>query len=87
MPEHEVKTMLTGERAVDPNKKAAKIKLDFEKGDRVRIRDGSFANQEGEVKAISEPKDPTDSPKVKVELTFWGRPLEVELEYYQVDKV
>jgi transcriptional antiterminator NusG len=87
MPEHEVKAMLTGERAVDPNKKAAKIKLDFEKGDRVRIRDGSFANQEGEVKAISEPKDPTDSPKVKVELTFWGRPLEVELEYYQVDKV
>jgi transcriptional antiterminator NusG len=87
MPEHEVKAMLTGERAVDPNKKAAKIKLDFEKGDRVRIRDGSFANQEGEVKAISEPKDPTESPKVKVELTFWGRPLEVELEYYQVDKV
>jgi transcriptional antiterminator NusG len=87
MPEHEVKAMLTGERAVDPNKKAAKVKLDFEKGDRVRIRDGSFANQEGEVKAISEPKDPTDSPKVKVELTFWGRPLEVELEYYQVDKV
>lgn len=86
MPDHEVKAMLTGERAVDPNKKAAKVKLDFEKGDRVRIRDGSFANQEGEVKAISEPKDPTDSPKVKVELTFWGRPLEVELEYYQVDK-
>ncbi len=87
MPDHEVKAMLTGERAVDPNKKAAKIKLDFEKGDRVRIRDGSFANQEGEVKAITEPKDPTDSPKVKVELTFWGRPLEVEFEYYQVDKV
>lgn len=87
MPEHEVRSMLTGEVVKDPSKKLAKVKLEFEKGDRVRIRDGSFANQEGEVKSITEPKDPTDTPKVTVELTFWGRPLDVELEYWQVDKV
>jgi transcriptional antiterminator NusG len=87
MPDHEVRAMLTGEKTVDPSKKPTKIKIDFEKGDRVRIREGAFANSEGEVKSITEPKDPTDSPKVKVELTFWGRPLEVDLDHWQVEKV
>jgi transcriptional antiterminator NusG len=88
MPEHEVQAMLTGVRAAPVGKGGkVKVKLDFEKGDRVRVREGSFANQEGEVKAITEPKDPNDTPKVTVVLTFWGRPLEVELEYWQVEKV
>lgn len=89
MPEHEVESMLTGVAVRDPSKKGGKVKvkLDFEKGDRVRVREGSFAGQEGEVKAITEPKDPTDTPKVTVILTFWGRPLEVELDYWQVEKV
>ncbi len=86
MPEHEVQSMLTGITVKDPLKRA-KFKLDFEKGDRVRIREGSFINNEGEVKEISEVKDPTDTPKVKVELTFWGRPLEVELDASQVEKI
>jgi transcriptional antiterminator NusG len=86
MPEHEVKAMLTGEKVKDPNK-PVKIKLDFEKGDKVRIRDGSFANSEGEVKAIIEAKDPSEAPKVTVVLTFWGRPLDVELEANQVEKL
>ncbi len=88
MPEHEVQSMLTGVSVKGPSGKGGKVKvkLDFEKGDRVRIRDGSFANQEGEVKAVTEPKDPTDTPKVTVILTFWGRPLEVELDYWQVEK-
>lgn len=86
MPEHEVKAMLTGEKVADPNKKV-KIKLDFEKGDKVRIREGSFANQEGEVKFITEAKDPSEAPKVTVLLTFWGRPLDVEVEANQVEKV
>jgi transcription termination/antitermination protein NusG len=86
MPEHEVRAMLTGEKVKDPNK-PVKVKLDFDKGDKVRIREGSFANQEGEVKEIHEPKDPTDSTKIKVILTFWGRPLEVDLDHWQVEKV
>jgi transcriptional antiterminator NusG len=88
MPEHEVQAMLTGV-SVKPGGKGGKVKvkLDFEKGDRVRVREGSFANQEGEVKEIQEPKDPTDSVKIKVVLTFWGRPLEVDLDHWQVEKV
>lgn len=87
MPEHEVQSMLTGERHADPLKKGnAKVRLDFEKGDRVRIREGPFANSEGEVKVITEPKDPTDTPKVTVVVTLWGRPVDVELDYWQVEK-
>ena len=42
---------------------------------------------EGEVKEITEPADPKENPKVKVELTIWGRPVDVEVEYWQVDPV
>ena len=52
-----------------------------------QIRDGTFANMEGEVKEITEPKDATETPKVTVEVTIFGRPVEVELDYWQVDKV
>ena len=86
MPDHEVKAMLTGEKVADPNKKV-KIKLDFEKGDKVRIREGSFANQVGDVKLIIDAKDPTDAPKITVTVTLWGRPVDVEVEANQVEKV
>lgn len=87
MPEHEVQSMLTGV-AVKGKAPAGKVKvkLDYEKGDKVKIRDGAFSGMEGEVKNISEAKDATETPKVKVEVTIFGRPVEVELDYWQVDK-
>lgn len=87
MPEHEVQAMLTG--VVVKGKAPAgkvKVKLDYEKGDKVKIRDGAFSGMEGEVKHISEAKDASETPKVKVEVTIFGRPVEVELDYWQVDK-
>lgn len=62
------------------------VKLDFEKGDKVRIRDGAFASMEGEVTEISTPKDPSETPKVSVVVTIFGRPVPMEFEYWQVDK-
>lgn len=87
MSEHEVQSMLTGV-AIKGGPKAGKVKvkLDFEKGDKVKIRDGAFSGMEGEVKHISEAKDASETPKVKVEVTIFGRPVEVELDYWQVDK-
>jgi transcriptional antiterminator NusG len=91
MTDREVQSMLTGVPNLERGKtgRAVKtvVKLDFEKGDKVRIKKGAFAGQEGEVKAIVEAKDPADSPKVTVEVTFWGRPVPVELDYWEVDKV
>ena len=59
-----------------------KVHHDFEKGDRVKVKDGMFAGMEGEVKDIVEAKN-----SVKVELTIFGRPVSVELEYWQVEHV
>jgi transcription termination/antitermination protein NusG len=55
-------------------------KSPFERGDRVKVREGTFAGMEGEVKDILEAKG-----LVRVEITIFGRPVPVELEYWQVD--
>ena len=49
--------------------------------DKVRVTDGTFLGMEGEVKEILEAVG-----RVKVELTIFGRPVPVELEYYQVEQ-
>ena len=59
-----------------------KIKLRFGQGDRVKIRDGAFSGMEGEVKEMLEAK-----AHVRVEVTIFGRPVSVELEYWQVEPV
>jgi transcription antitermination factor NusG len=41
-----------------------------------------FAGMEGEVKEVIEAKS-----ALKVELTIFGRPVSVELEYWQVEQV
>jgi transcriptional antiterminator NusG len=90
MPSHEVDRMLADEAiaAGDTKGKAIeKIKLKFDKGDRVKVRDGTFQGMEGEVKEIVEPKEPKDPVRVRVELTIFGRPVPVEVEAWQVDPV
>jgi transcription termination/antitermination protein NusG len=70
-----------------PGKKI-KVKIDLEKGDKVRLRDGAFAGTEGEVTDISEAKDDTETPKISVKVQLWGRDVNIDkLEYWQVDKV
>jgi transcription termination/antitermination protein NusG len=90
MPQHEVERMLAEEESQKGGVKDGvrqQIKLKFDKGDRVRVRDGTFQGMEGEVKEIVEPKEPKDPVKVRVELTIFGRPVPVEVEAWQVDPV
>ena len=89
MSELDVQRMLFGMMPGDDKRavKSTVVKLDFEKGDKVRIREGAFANYEGEVKQISDPKDSGDAPKVTVVVHVLGRPVPIELEYFQVDKI
>jgi len=54
----------------------------FDRGDKVKVKDGTFAGMEGEVKELMETKG-----SVRVELTIFGRPVPVELEYWQVEPV
>jgi transcriptional antiterminator NusG len=60
----------------------APIKPDFEIGDRVKVKDGMFKEMEGDVKEIVEAKN-----QVGVELIIFGRPMKVELEYWQVERL
>jgi transcription termination/antitermination protein NusG len=52
----------------------------YSEGDKVKVKDGMFAGMEGSVKTVLEAKG-----AVVVELTIFGRPVPVELEYWQVD--
>jgi transcriptional antiterminator NusG len=78
MPPHEVERMLGRQGEQVPGVAHAKPK--FDRGDRVKVKDGTFAGMEGEVKELLEAKG-----LVRVELTIFGRPVPVELEYWQVD--
>jgi transcriptional antiterminator NusG len=78
MPPHEVERMLGRQGEHIPG--IAPTKPKFDRGDRVKVKDGTFAGMEGEVKELLEAKG-----LVRVELTIFGRPVPVELEYWQVD--
>ena len=81
MPDREVESMLQQLEEVTPGKETHQ-KPKFDRGDRVRVKDGTFAGMEGEVKEILEARH-----LVRVELTIFGRPVPVELEYWQVELV
>lgn len=53
----------------------------FSEGDSVKVIEGPFASFVGVVEAIS------DKGKVKVQVSIFGRPTPVELEFSQVEKV
>ncbi len=78
MSEREVERMLGRQGEHVPG--IAHPKPKFDRGDRVKVKDGTFAGMEGEVKEILEAKG-----LVRVELTIFGRPVPVELEYWQVE--
>ncbi|HEX4589950.1 MAG TPA: transcription termination/antitermination protein NusG [Gemmataceae bacterium] len=88
MPQHEVDRMLAEEAAAEgKHVSAPQVKLKFDKGDRVKVRDGTFQGMEGEVKEILQPKEAKDPVRVRVELTIFGRGVPVEVEAWQVDPV
>jgi transcriptional antiterminator NusG len=58
-----------------------KPKFHFEKGEKVRIIDGPFANFEGDVEEIHEERS-----TIKVMVTVFGRSTPVELDFIQVEK-
>jgi transcription termination/antitermination protein NusG len=93
MSEREVQAMLRDQDDVkgesgDKRKKvtvAAPVKLPFGVGDKVRVRDGIFAGQEGEIKEIREPKEAGETHRITVILTVFGRPTSVQLEHWQIE--
>jgi len=64
------------------NKSAPKPKIDFEKGEMVRIISGPFAN----FTAMVEEYD-LDHGKLKLNVSIFGRNTPVEILYTQVEKI
>lgn len=81
MPEADVNRMLNQEKEKETDE-APKVRIDFERGDRVKIKDGPFENFEGTVEEIIEGRG-----LVKVMLIIFNRPTPVDLEYWQVERL
>jgi transcriptional antiterminator NusG len=79
MSENEIKKWI-GAKPGELQKESEEKKSPYSEGDKVKVKDGMFQGMEGSVKTILEMKG-----AVVVELTIFGRPVPVELEYWQVD--
>jgi len=66
--------------AEEKTEDAPKLKINFNKADRVKINEGMFENFEGEVESIDE-----QNGRVTVMINIFGRSTPVELEYWQLE--
>jgi transcription termination/antitermination protein NusG len=81
MTEVEVNQMLHQEEE-KTTAETPKVRIDVERGDRVKIKDGPFENFEGTVEEVIEGRG-----LVKVMLIIFNRPTPVDLEYWQVERI
>ena len=60
----------------------ATVKVEFKKGDAIKVKEGPFENFDGTVDEIF-----PDKGVVRVIVTIFGRATPLELEYWQLEKV
>lgn len=65
---------------VEHGEEKPKTKIDFNKGDKVKVKDGPFENFDGVIEEVL-----PASGCVKVMLAIFGRSTSVELEYWQLE--
>jgi len=77
--ESEVRRILND---IESRKEKPKPKVEFEAGNKVRIKEGPFENFDGTVESV----DPTKW-MLKVKVSIFGRDTSVEMEYSKVEKI
>lgn len=85
MEDEEVQRWLgLGDEAGQKDEKAPRpaVKFQVAEGDHIKVKEGAFESFEGTVDSMDEM-----TGKVKVIIEIFGRPTEVELEHWQVEKV
>ncbi|MBI5366053.1 MAG: transcription termination/antitermination factor NusG [Planctomycetes bacterium] len=80
MAQHEIDKLLVD--MTTGGDKTPQLKIDFKKGDSVRIKEGPFENFDGIVDSVN-----TGKGQVMVIVTIFGRPTPVQLEYWQIEAV
>jgi len=69
-------------KEVEKPEETATIKVEFTKGELVKIREGAFENFEGTVDEIDEERG-----MVRVIVSIFGRSTPLDIEYWQVERV
>lgn len=75
---HEVERIIVKQE--EKSEKAPKLKIAFNQGERIKIKEGTFESFEGEVDNIDE-----TNGRVTVMINIFGRSTPVELEYWQIE--
>ena len=79
---HEVtKMLLDVEKSEAQSGGPGSVKVEFKKGDPIRVREGPFENFDGTVDEIF-----PDKGEVRVIVTIFGRATPLELKYWEVEK-
>ncbi len=78
MLEHEIQAILRTEK--DETEDSPKLKIGYQVGDKIKVKEGTFENFEGEVHQID-----MGSGRVTVMINIFGRSTPVELEYWQIE--
>ena len=78
----EVAKMLQDVEKAESQGGSGQVKVEFKKGDPIKIKEGPFENFEGTVDEIF-----PDKGVVRVIVTIFGRATPLELEYWQLEKV
>ncbi|WP_459555923.1 transcription termination/antitermination protein NusG [Lacunimicrobium album] len=79
MQETEIARMLGLELSKDVE--PTKVKIDFQSGEVIKIKEGTFESFQGTIEAVDE-----SSGKITVLIEIFGRPTPVELDYWQVER-
>lgn len=80
MESEDVERFINRPEAEDEEDAPIKTAIPFKVGDRVRVKEGNFENQEGDVDGVDEA-----SGRVTVIINIFGRSVPMELDHWQVE--